>query len=111
MVSHHNQLINSNYLQMFPEPLNGLSVWVIGYTIMEKTSDWTDTPKTVIVTLYKKRQLQKATAEEACCSQSSVSKYIHRKFSGTKKCGRKRCNGKRENCSLERIVKQIHPRI
>ncbi|MED6262313.1 hypothetical protein ATANTOWER_017612 [Ataeniobius toweri] len=48
MVSHPNQLINSKHLQRFPELLNGLSVWVIGYTIMGKTADWTDVQKTVI---------------------------------------------------------------
>lgn len=34
-------------------------------------------------------QTHKAIAEEAGCSQSSVSRHINRKLSGKKKCGRK----------------------
>lgn len=78
----------------------------VGYTIMGKTADLTDVQKTVIDTLHKEGKPQKVIAKEAGCSQSAVSKHIHRKLSGRKKCGRKRCTSNRDNRSLERIVKQ-----
>ncbi len=43
---------------------------------------------------------------EAGCSQSAVSKHVHRELSG-----RKRCTTNRENRSLMRIVKKIDSRI
>jgi len=73
---------------------------------MGKTADLTDVQKTVIDTLHKEGKSQKVIAKEAGCSQSAVSKHIHRKLSGRKKCGRKRCTSNRDNRSLERIVKQ-----
>lgn len=78
----------------------------VGYTIMGKTADLTVVQKTVIDTLHKEGKPQKVIAKEAGCSQSAVSKHIHRKLSGRKKCGRKRCTSNRDNRSLERIVKQ-----
>ena len=73
---------------------------------MGKTAVLTYVQKTVIDTLHREGKPQKVIAKEAGCSQSAVSKHIHRKFSGKKKCGRKRCTRKRDNRSLERIVKQ-----
>ena len=73
---------------------------------MGKTADLTVVQKTIIDTLHKEGKPQKVIAKEAGCSQSAVSKHIHRKLSGRKKCGRKRCTSKRDDRSLERIVKQ-----
>ncbi len=49
---------------------------------------------------------QKIIAERAGCSQSAVSKYIHRKLTGRKKCGRKRCTSNRDDHSLGKIVRK-----
>ncbi len=76
----------------------------LGYTIMGKTADLTVVQKTIIDTLHKEGKPQTFIAKEAGCSQSAVSKHVHRKLSGRKKCGRKRCTTNREN--LMRIVKQ-----
>ncbi len=51
----------------------------VGYTSMGKTADLTDVQKTVIDTLHKEGKPQKVIAKEAGCSQSAVSKYIHRR--------------------------------
>ncbi len=74
----------------------------LGYTIMGKTADLTVVQKTIIDTLHKEDKTQTFIAREAGCSQSTVSKHVHRKLSG-----RKRCTTNRENRSLMRIVK--HP--
>ncbi len=78
----------------------------LGYTIMGKTADLTVVQKTIIDTLHKEGKTQTFIAKEAGCSQSAVSKHVHRKLSGRKKCGRKRCTTNRENRSLMRIVKK-----
>ncbi len=73
---------------------------------MGKTADLTVVQKTIIDTLHKEGKPQTFIAKEAGCSQSAVSKHVHRKLSGGKKWGRKRCATNRENRSLMRIVKQ-----
>ena len=73
---------------------------------MGKTADLTVVQKTVIDTLYKEGRTQKVIALEAGCSQSAVSKHIHRKLSRRKKWGRKRCKSNRDHFSIERIVNQ-----
>ena len=73
---------------------------------MGKTADLTVVQKTIIDTLHKEGKPHKLIAKEADCSQSAVSKHVHRKLSRRKKCGRKRCTTNRENGSLERLVKQ-----
>ena len=78
---------------------------------MGKTADLTVVQKTVIDTLHKEGKPQKVIAKEAGCSQSAVSKHIHRKLSGRKKCGRKRCTSNRDNRSLERIVSKGHSKM
>ena len=99
-MSHPNQLIN----------LNGLSVWVNRlqkyWFRLYHLDILPDVQKTVIDTLHKEDKPQNVITKEAGCSQSAVSKHIHRKLSGRKKCGRKRCTGNRNNRRLERIVKQ-----
>ncbi len=77
----------------------------LGYTIMGKTADLTVVQKTTIDTLHKEGKPQTCIAEEAGCSQSSVSKHVNRKLNRRKKCGRKRCTTNRVNRSLMRIVK------
>ncbi len=62
----------------------------LDYTIMGKTADLTVVQKTIIDTLHKEGEPQTFIAKEAGCSQSAVSKHVHRKLSGRKKCGRKR---------------------
>ena len=62
--------------------------------------------KTIIDTLHKEGKPQKVIAERAGCSQSAVSKYIHRKLTGRKKCGRKRCTSNTEDHSLGKIVRK-----
>ncbi len=78
----------------------------LGYIIMGKTADLTVVQKTIIDTLHKEGKSQTFIAKEAGCSQSAVSKHVHRKLSGRKKCGRKRCTTNQENRSLMRVVKQ-----
>ncbi len=63
----------------------------LGYTITGKTADLTVVQKTIIDSLHKEGKPQTFIAKEAGCSQSAVSKHVHRKLSGRKKCGRKRC--------------------
>ena len=75
----------------------------VGYTIMGKTADWTVVQKTVTDTLHKEGKPQRVIGKDAGCSQTAVSKHIHRKLSGRKKCGRKRCTSNRDN---RRLVKQ-----
>ncbi len=78
----------------------------VGYTIMGKTADLTVVQKTTIDTLHKEGKTQKVIAEEAGCSQSSVSKHINREAKGRERCGGKKCTSNRDNRTLERIVKQ-----
>ena len=78
----------------------------VSYTIMGKTADLTVVQKTVINSLHKEGKPQKVIAKDAGCSQTALSKQIHRKLSGRKKCGRKRCTSNRDYRSLERIVKR-----
>ena len=78
----------------------------VSYTIMGKTADLTVVQKTVIDSLHKEGKPQKVIAKDAGCSQTALSKQIHRKLSGRKKCGRKRCTSNRDYRSLERIVKR-----
>ena len=73
---------------------------------MGKTTDLTVVQKTIIDTLHKEGKSQKVIAERAGCSQSAVSKYIHRKLTGRKKCGRKRCTSNRDDHSLGKIVRK-----
>ncbi len=47
--------------------------------------------KTIIDTLHKEGEPQTFIAKEAVCSQSAVSKHVHRKLSVRKMCGRKTC--------------------
>ncbi len=54
----------------------------LGYTIMGKTADLTVVQKTIIDTLHKEDKPQTIIAKEAGCSQSAVSKHVHRKLSG-----------------------------
>ncbi len=75
----------------------------LGYTIMGKTADLTVVQKTIIDTLHKEGKPQTSIAKEVGCSQSAVSKHVHRKLSGRKNCGRKRCTTNRENRSLMSI--------
>ncbi len=88
---HANQLINSKYLQRFPEPSKWSLSLVHGYTIMGKTADLTVVQKTIIDTLHKEGKPQTFIAKEAGCSQSAVSKHVNRKLSRRKTFGRKRC--------------------
>ncbi len=53
-------------------------------TIMGKTTDLTVVQKTIIDTLYKEGKPQMDIAERGGGSQSTVSKYIHRKLAGRK---------------------------
>ncbi len=78
----------------------------VEFTIMGKTADLTVVQKTIIDTLHKEGKPQKVIAKEVGCSQSAVSRHIHRKLSGREKCGRKRCTSSRDDCSLERIVRK-----
>ncbi len=103
---HANQLINSKYLQRFPEPSKWSQFGSLGYTITGKTADLTGVQKTIIDTLHKEGKTQTFITKEAGCSQSAVSKHVNRKLSGRKKCGRKRCTTNRQNRSLMRIVTQ-----
>ncbi len=73
---------------------------------MGKTADLTVVQKTIIDTLHNEGKPQTFIANEAGCSQSTVSKHVNRKLSGRKKCGRKRCKTNRETRSLMKIVKQ-----
>ncbi len=73
---------------------------------MGKTTDLTVVQKTIIDTLHKEGKPQKVIAERAGCSQSAVSKYIHRKLTGWKKCGRKRCTSNRDDRSLGMIIRK-----
>ncbi len=74
-------------------------------TIMEKTTDLTVVQKRIIDILYKEGKPQKVIAERASCSQSAVSKYIHRKLTRREKCGRKRYKSNRDDRSLGKIVR------
>ncbi len=73
---------------------------------MGKTTDLTVVQKMIIDTLHKEGKPQKVIAERAGCSQSAISKYIHRKLTGRKKCGRKRCTNKRDDHSLGKNVRK-----
>ncbi|MEQ2236516.1 hypothetical protein ILYODFUR_013658 [Ilyodon furcidens] len=62
----------------------------VGYAIIGKTANWTDVQKScggcpeVMDILHKEGKPQKVIPKEASCSQSAVSKRIHRKLSGRK---------------------------
>ena len=80
----------------------------VGFIITERTADSTVLQKRVIDTLHKEGKPQKIIAKEAGCSQSAVSKHIHRKLSERQRCGRKRCTSNRkpqscENCQVKAI--------
>jgi len=77
-VSHSNQLIKPKCPQRVSEPLNGLSVWSVEFTITRKTADLlTVVQKTIIETLHKEGKPQKVIAKDVGCSQSAVSKHIN----------------------------------
>lgn len=76
------------------------------YTNMGKTSDLTAVQKATIDTLHKEGKTQKVIAEEAGCSQSSVSKHINREAKGRKNCGQKKCTSDRDHRALVKIVKK-----
>src|SRR4029434_3708011 len=101
-----NLLINSKYLQRFPEPSMSQSGSVHTTTIIGTTADVTVDQKTLIDTLHEEGKPQKVIAGRAGCSQSALSKHIHGKLTGREKCGRKRCPSNWHDRSLERIVKQ-----
>ena len=71
---------------------------------MGKTADLTAVQRTIIDTLHQEGKTQKEISQRASCSQSAVSKHIHKKSVGRGKCGRKRCTTKRDDRSL--IVKK-----
>ena len=73
---------------------------------MGKTADLTAVQRTIIDTLHQEGKTQKEISKRAGCSQSAVSKHIHKKSVGRRKCGRKRCTTKREDRSLNSIVKK-----
>ena len=106
-----NQLINSKYLQRFPEPSMSQSCSVQTTTIMGKTADLTVDQKTLIDTLHEEGKPQKVIAERADCSQRVLYQSIFNenhngKLTGREKCVKKRCTSNRDDRSLERIVKQ-----
>ena len=73
---------------------------------MGKTADLTAVQRTIIDTLHQEGKTQKEISQRASCSQSAVSKHIHKKSVGRGKCGRKRCTTKRDDRSLNSIVKK-----
>ena len=73
---------------------------------MGKTADLAAVQRTIIDTLHQEGKTQKEISKRAGCSQSAVSKHIHKKSVGRRKCGRKRCTTKREDRSLNSIVKK-----
>ena len=81
------------------------------YTNMGKTSDLTAVQKATIDTLHKEGKTQKVIAEEAGCSQSSVSKHINREAKGRKNCGQKKCTSDRDHRALVKIVKKKHSKM
>ncbi len=68
---------------------------------MGKTADLTVVQKTIIDTLHKEDKTQTFITKEAGCSQSAVSKHVHRKLSG-----RKKMHNQPREPQLMRIVKQ-----
>ncbi len=66
----------------------------------------------IIDTLHKEGKPQKVIAQRAGCSQSAVSKYIHRMLTGRKKCGMKRCTSNTddpqpwEDCQ-EKLIQEL----
>lgn len=73
---------------------------------MGKTADLTAVQRTIIDTLHQEGKTQKEISQRASCSQSAVSKHIHKKSVGRGKCGRKRCTTKRDDRSRNSIVKK-----
>ena len=78
---------------------------------MGKTADLTEVQNRVIDTLHKEGKPQKAIAKEDGCSQSAVSKHIHRKLNGRKRRGRKSCTSKRITTAFRGSSSKIHSRI
>ncbi len=74
----------------------------LGYTIMGKT-DLTVVQKTIIDTLHKEGKPQTFIAKEAGCSQSAVSKHVHRTLSGRKKMHNQREPQPYEDCQAKSI--------
>lgn len=73
---------------------------------MGKTADLSAVQRTIIDTLHQEGKTQKEISKRAGCSQSAVSKHIHKKSVGRKKCGRKSCTTKRDDRRLNSIVKK-----